>query len=140
MSGKYSQKFIDHAKQSATDSLKTMSKIVIKNTVEATGDLIGNRIPVLITKVSKNSEHTNSESVTNEHDKEKPKERYLSPEEDRKLLMIWVWYNCIIIEYQKIINFLDNMPNQPTKFRTKYWVEISDDAWECITPKAKLDL
>ena len=32
------------------------------------------------------------------------------------------------MEYQKIINFLDNTPNQPTKFRTKYWVEISDDA------------
>ena len=31
------------------------------------------------------------------------------------------------MEYQKIINYLDNSPNQPTKFRTKNWVEISDD-------------
>ena len=30
------------------------------------------------------------------------------------------------MEYQKIINFLDNTPNQPTKFRTKNWVEIND--------------
>ena len=30
--------------------------------------------------------------------------------------------------YQKIINFLDNKPNQPTKFWTKNWVEINDDA------------
>ena len=30
--------------------------------------------------------------------------------------------------YQKIINLLDNTPNQPTKFRTKNWAEINDDA------------
>ena len=28
------------------------------------------------------------------------------------------------MEYQKIINLLDNTPNQPTKF----WVEINDDS------------
>ena len=32
------------------------------------------------------------------------------------------------MEYQQIINLLENTPNQPTKFRTKYWVEINDDA------------
>ena len=32
------------------------------------------------------------------------------------------------MEYQKIINLLDNTPNQPTKFRTKNWVEINDDS------------
>ena len=31
------------------------------------------------------------------------------------------------MEYQKIINLLDNTPNQPSKFRTKNWVEINDD-------------
>ena len=31
------------------------------------------------------------------------------------------------MEYQKMINFLENTPNQPTKFRTKIWVEINDD-------------
>ena len=31
------------------------------------------------------------------------------------------------MEYQKIINLLDNTPNQPFKFRTKNWVEINDD-------------
>ena len=29
--------------------------------------------------------------------------------------------------YQKIINLLDNTPNQPSKFRPKNWVEINDD-------------
>ena len=31
------------------------------------------------------------------------------------------------MEYQKIINLLDNTPNQPTKFRTKNWVETNYD-------------
>ena len=30
--------------------------------------------------------------------------------------------------YQKITNLLDNTPNQPSKFRTKSWVEINDNA------------
>ena len=34
----------------------------------------------------------------------------------------------MIMEYQKIINSLDNTPNQPSKFRTKNWVEITDDS------------
>ena len=36
--GKYCQKLLDHAKQSATDTLKTTSKRVIQKTAEATGD------------------------------------------------------------------------------------------------------
>ena len=30
------------------------------------------------------------------------------------------------MEYQKIINLLDNTPSQSSKFRTKNWVEIID--------------
>ena len=30
------------------------------------------------------------------------------------------------MEYQKIINLLDNKPNQHSKFRTKNWIEIND--------------
>ena len=30
------------------------------------------------------------------------------------------------MEYQKIIHLLD--PNQPTKFRTKNWIEINDQS------------
>ena len=29
---------------------------------------------------------------------------------------------------------LDNTPNQPSKFKTKNWVEINDDYVEHITP------
>ena len=53
LGSKCSQKFIDHAKQSATDALKTASRRAIQETAEATGDLIGNRIPDKFTRVSK---------------------------------------------------------------------------------------
>ena len=31
------------------------------------------------------------------------------------------------MEYQKIINFFENTPNQSYKFRTRNWVKIKDD-------------
>ena len=65
----------------AADVLKTTSDKVIQKTAEATGDLIGNIIPNTITKVSGSSPQNDSETITNEHDKEIPKERYISPEE-----------------------------------------------------------
>ena len=37
-------------------------------------------------------------------------------------------YDSIIMEYQKIINLLNNTPYQPTKFRTENWVQINDDS------------
>ena len=67
------QKLLDHAKQSATDVLKTASKSAIQKTAEATGDLFGNKIANKIIKVSKNSQQKNSETVANENDKEIPK-------------------------------------------------------------------
>ena len=60
LSGKYSQKRFDHAKKSATNC----SKRVIQKIAEATADKI--------TKVSKNLQQNNSETVTNDHDKEIP--------------------------------------------------------------------
>ena len=60
------QKLLDHAKQSATDSLKTTSKRVIRKTAKATGDLIGNKIDNRITKVSRSSPQNNSDIITNE--------------------------------------------------------------------------
>ena len=39
-----------------------------------------------ITKVSQISQQTNSETVTNDHDKETPKERYISPEERHEII------------------------------------------------------
>ena len=48
--------------------------------------MIGNKIPDRITKVPKNLEQNNSETVTTENDKEIPKERYISPEERQKII------------------------------------------------------
>ena len=32
------------------------------------------------------------------------------------------------MEYQKIANLIDDTPNQPSKFRTKNWIEVSDES------------
>ena len=55
LSGKYSQKLLDHAKQPATDTLQTSSKRVIQKTAKATGDLICNKTAYKILKISKTS-------------------------------------------------------------------------------------
>ena len=89
LSAKYSQICHNHAKNSATDALKTASKRVILKTAEATGGLIGNKIADAadksydgkITKVSKSLE-----AATNENDKDIPKEKYISPEERQKII------------------------------------------------------
>ena len=33
------------------------------------------------------------------------------------------------MKYQKIINLFDDTTNQPSKFRTRNWVEINDERW-----------
>ena len=48
--------------------------------------MIANKIANKITKLSKNSQQNNSETVTNEHDKEIPKERYVSLEERPEII------------------------------------------------------
>ena len=88
MSGKCSHKFLDNAKQPAKDALKTTSKNVVQKTAETTGNLIGDKISNKVTKISKNSQQNNLETVTNEHYKEIPKERYISPEERQKIIAI----------------------------------------------------
>ena len=53
MSNKYSEKLVDSAQRSATNIIKTASKLVIQNTEEATADLIGNKTADKITIISK---------------------------------------------------------------------------------------
>ena len=86
LSGKYSQRLIHNAKKSATDALKTTSKRVIQKTKEATGGFRGNKITNRTTKVSKNSQQNNSETVRKENNKERPKETYLSPKKRLKFI------------------------------------------------------
>ena len=39
--------------------------------------------------------------------------------------------NCHVVyikmEYQKIAKLLDNACNKPSRFRTRYWVEVNDE-------------
>ena len=44
------------------------------------------------------------------------------------------------MEYQKIIDLLDNAPNQPTKFRTKNWVEINDESRRTYNTNSQIKL
>ena len=85
---KYSQKLLDHAKQSAIDAHRTTSKRAIQNTAEAIGDLIGDKIA---DKVSRTSSLNSLETVTNKAenirlDREILKERYIFPEKRQKMI------------------------------------------------------
>ena len=42
------------------------------------------------------------------------------------------------MEYQKIINLLDNTSNKPSKFRTKNWIEINDDIIGAYSPNKNI--
>ena len=97
------QKLLDHVKQSATDALKTTPKRVIQKTAEVTGDLIGNKIANKIGNVSKKSQQNNSERVTNDNDKEIPKERYISPEKRQEIID-----DLRLKKYQKITKVSKN--------------------------------
>ena len=77
VSGKYSQRLLDHTKQSATEALKTALERATQKGAEATGDFIGNKKADKITKTSKALQQKSSETVTNEHDEEIPKEIYI---------------------------------------------------------------
>ena len=79
---KYSQKILDHAKQSTTDALKTALKRAIQKTAEVTDDLIGNKVAGKTTRVSKTLPQNNS--VINEE--EILRKIYLSPEERQKII------------------------------------------------------
>ena len=61
-------------------------KRVIQKTKEGSGDLIGNKIANRITKVSSSLPQNNSETNTNEHDKEIPKEDTYLQKKDRKII------------------------------------------------------
>ena len=73
---------------------------------------------------------------------------YIYPGERQKIIenyrkkkwqkIIWDLYNSIIMEYQKIIKLLGNTPNQPSKFRIKYWVEMNDGGSRTYNPNSQI--
>ena len=42
------------------------------------------------------------------------------------------------MEYQKIANLLEDGSNKPSKFRTRNWVEINDDARGTYSPNRQI--
>ena len=42
------------------------------------------------------------------------------------------------MEYQKIANLLDSASNKPSKFRTRNWVEINDEARGTYSPNKQI--
>ena len=44
------------------------------------------------------------------------------------------------MEHQKITNLLHNTPNQPTKFKTKNWVELNDDVHGTYNTNSQIKL
>ena len=80
---KQSQKFLDHAKQSATYALETTSKKAIQKTAEATGDLIGNKNANKITKAPKAQKYFRSGFKQNRYTWRKI---YISPEKREQII------------------------------------------------------
>ena len=63
---------------------KTASKREIQKTAEPTGDSIGNKTANKFAKISDTSQQNNLEIITNEHEKEISKERYMSVKKRQK--------------------------------------------------------
>ena len=87
LSSKYSQKILDHDKQSAIYSLKTSSKRVISKTVEASGNLV----TILLIMLQKSQNLCNS--IIYKQLQMNMIKKYLEKDihfqkKDRKLLMI----------------------------------------------------
>ena len=57
--------------------------------------MIGNKFADKITNISRNLQKNNSETVTNENEKEIPKERYISPEK-RKKMYWWLEIKTVV--------------------------------------------
>ena len=88
LSNKYGQNLIDSAQKSTTDVIKTASKRAIQKTAEATGDLIGNKTPDKITRVSKKKSTKELPNDETEEDMKitTHKKRYISPEERQQII------------------------------------------------------
>ena len=85
----YRQKFLDSKTKLAIDSLKTDSKTAIQKTSEETGDLVGNKIAEKSNKAAaKNPRRSKTTQIdeTSVVTKEIPKERYIRPKKQQKII------------------------------------------------------
>ena len=87
LSSKYGQKLLNSAKKSTTDAIQSTSKRAIQQTVQATGDLISNKIDDKITSVSKKSSaKLRSQNNEANDESEARKERYISPQKRQQII------------------------------------------------------
>ena len=113
-------------KKSSRDTIKTTLKREIQKTAEATGDLVGNKIANKIISVSKKSSTENSKKSENYNvnsETKAPKIDIYLQKKIQQIICELRLVNYVIMEYQKITNAL----NQPSKFRTKNFLEINDE-------------
>ena len=93
----------------------------------------------LLIKLQESKKSPQNNSETNE---EILRERFIPPEIRYKLIddlrlkrenywwsKISIIYNNMIMEYQKIINLLDDTMNQLSNFGIGNWVEINHESW-----------
>ena len=76
---RYGKKLIDTATRTGIDAAKTASKRVVQKNVEATGDLISNKMADNITSVGKTKEKTKEKT-------NKSEEIYIPPEKIQQII------------------------------------------------------
>ena len=103
--------------------------------------MVRNKIVNKITSVSKKSTKKSTKKLpTIDEDEELTthKKRSISPEERQQIIdelrlvpknyLPNILCNNIKMEYQKIANLLESTSDNPSKFRTRNWVEINDES------------
>ena len=100
---------MDSATKTRIDAAKTASRRVVQKTIEATGDLIGNKIPDKVTSADK----TKSKEKEDETNKRKRKLHTTRKKTAKNR------YFKIKMEYHNITNLLDRIPGSVHRFITK---------------------
>ena len=112
------KKPLDHAKQSATDALKTSSKRLIqKKQQKQLGDLISNKIADQITKTTSQLRQDCFRNMKNQQNYKK--EDTYQQKKTAVYQLRLKQYVIIIMEYQELIHLLYSTANQTLKKRTK---------------------
>ena len=88
-SNKYGKKLVDTVRKSATDAIKTASKIAIQKSAEATGGFIRNKVADKITSFSKKKSNNNINNNDDDDDHVElstHKKRCISPEKRQQII------------------------------------------------------
>ena len=132
---KYEQKLFDSTKKSAMNALRTTLIRVIQKTEETTFDLVLNKIAEEITKTALKTTREDPSSSPSKIDGNistvYQKRITYHQKADNKLFIKLNYYNYKYIarmKYQKIINLLQSINNQSSKFRIKSYDELNDGA------------